>query len=745
MTTDSPQSRLSAPAPTIEFRSAYDQGFARVAAVTLPVVLANPAANAAAIIEQARALGEEGVCLAAFPELSLTGYSIDDLLLNDLLLAEVLAAIETIRAVSAEILPALVVGAPLRSGNRLYNCAVVIQGGAVRGVAPKSYLPNYREFYEKRHFAPGDTIEDGDGRIRLPGVLDDDAAFIAAHRDADDALSERFGADPADGVTVPFGPDLLFEVEDVPGLTFHVEVCEDMWVPVPPSSLAALAGATVLVNISGSPITVGRAEDRLLLARSSSARNLAAYLYAAAGQGESSTDLAWDGQTFVYENGALLGETERFPQGPRATVVDVDVEGLVAERLRQGSFDDNRETFAHADVPEGTSTFADPSGFRTLGIGRRTLTAPRTDIGLRRSVDRFPFVPDDPARLAQDCYEAYNIQVAGLVQRMQAIGNPKIVIGVSGGLDSTHALIVAARAMDRLGLPRTHVQAITMPGFATSAETKSNAVALSEALGVSFEELDIKPAAEQMLAAMGHPYGKGERGKDVYDVTFENVQAGLRTDFLFRIANQRGGIVLGTGDLSELALGWCTFGVGDQMAHYGVNAGIPKTLIQHLIRWVVAEELFDDAVGRTLLSILDTEISPELVPAEAGGAIQSTQAKIGPYALQDFTLWHVLRRGSRPSRIAFLAHKAWADAQSGDWPEGLPSSEKVAYDLPEIRRWLELFHRRFFTNQFKRSTLPNGPKVVAGGSLSPRGDWRMPSDAAATAWLAELERNVPRA
>ena len=743
MTTDSPQSRLSAPAPTIEFRSAYDQGFARVAAVTLPVVLANPAANAAAIIEQARALGEEGVCLAAFPELSLTGYSIDDLLLNDLLLAEVLAAIETIRAVSAEILPALVVGAPLRSGNRLYNCAVVIQGGAVRGVAPKSYLPNYREFYEKRHFAPGDTIEDGDGRIRLPGVLDDDAAFIAAHRDADDALSERFGADPADGVTVPFGPDLLFEVEDVPGLTFHVEVCEDMWVPVPPSSLAALAGATVLVNISGSPITVGRAEDRLLLARSSSARNLAAYLYAAAGQGESSTDLAWDGQTFVYENGALLGETERFPQGPRATVVDVDVEGLVAERLRQGSFDDNRETFAHADVPEGTSTFADPSGFRTLGIGRRTLTAPRTDIGLRRSVDRFPFVPDDPARLAQDCYEAYNIQVAGLVQRMQAIGNPKIVIGVSGGLDSTHALIVAARAMDRLGLPRTHVQAITMPGFATSAETKSNAVALSEALGVSFEELDIKPAAEQMLAAMGHPYGKGERGKDVYDVTFENVQAGLRTDFLFRIANQRGGIVLGTGDLSELALGWCTFGVGDQMSHYNVNAGIPKTLIQHLIRWVVSEQIFSDAAGDVLLSILATEISPELVPASEGEPIQSTQAKIGPYALQDFTLWHVLRRGARPSRIAFLAEKAWSDASAGAWPAALPEADKVAYSLPEIRKWETLFLKRFFSNQFTRSTLPNGPKVVAGGSLSPRGDWRMPSDSGSGPWIAELERNVP--
>ena len=383
--------------------------------------------------------------------------------------------------------------------------------------------------------------------------------------------------------------------------------------------------------------------------------------------------------------------------------------------------------------------------FRTVRIGRRTLRAPRTDIGLRRAVDRFPFVPDDPARLAQDCYEAYSIQVAALVQRLRAIGLPRIVIGVSGGLDSTHALIVAARAVDRLGLGREHVHAITMPGFATSAETRRNALALARSLGCHVEELDIRPAAEQMLAAMDHPYGRGERGREVYDVTFENVQAGLRTDFLFRIAGRRGGIVLGTGDLSELALGWCTFGVGDQMAHYGVNAGIPKTLIQHLIRWVVSERIFSDDVGRVLLAVLGTEISPELVPADDGEPIQSTQARIGPYALQDFTLWHVLRRGSRPSRIAFLAEKAWADAGEGRWPVGLPEEERVAYDLAAIRRWELLFLRRFFSNQFKRSTLPNGPKVVAGGSLSPRGDWRMPSDAGAAAWIAELERNVPPA
>ena len=740
---DAATDAVTAPATDIEFLSAYDQGFARVAAVTLPVVPVDPAANASAIIEQARTLAEDGVCLAAFPELCLTGYAIDDLLLSDVLLSDVLAAIETLRAASADLLTALVVGAPLRLGDRLYNCALVIQGGRVRGVAPKSYLPTYHALH------PGDALPAGVESIELPGV-----------HGGSDGAERTESADgsgcPETAARVPFGANLLFEVADVPGLTFHVEVCEDMWVPVPPSSLAALAGATVLVNLSGSPITVGRAEDRELLARSSSARGLAAYVYAAAGQGESSTDLAWDGQTLVYENGELLGTTERFPDGPRATVVDVDIEGLRAERLRQGTFADNARTLSSpvAGAPAPATTFTDPAAFRRIRISAADLAAPRTDIGLRRRVDRFPFVPDDPARLAQDCYEAYNIQVAALVQRLGAIGNPKIVIGVSGGLDSTHALIVAARAMDRLGRPRSDIHAITMPGFATSAGTRRNAEDLAVGLGCTFEELDIRATATQMLTEMGHPYGEyartgalpdGASERDLYDVTFENVQAGLRTDFLFRIANHRGGIVLGTGDLSELALGWCTFGVGDQMAHYGVNAGIPKTLIQHLIRWVVAEELFDDAVGRTLLSILDTEISPELVPAEAGGAIQSTQAKIGPYALQDFTLWHVLRRGSRPSRIAFLALLAWRDADAGDWPEGLPSSEKVAYDLPEIRRWLELFHRRFFTNQFKRSTLPNGPKVVAGGSLSPRGDWRMPSDAAATAWLAELERNVPRA
>lgn len=683
----------------MEFRSVYDQGFARIAAVTAPVAPANPAKNAQttiALLHQAQA---QGVAVAVFPELNLTGYAIDDLFLQEVLLEQTLAAIESVRQATSELTVMAVVGAPLRQGNRLYNCALAIQGGRVYAVAPKTFLPNYREFYEKRHFASGASA--AATSITLPGV--------------------------GDGAVVPFGNKLLLDFPHIPGMVLHMEVCEDLWVPVAPSAQAALAGANVLVNLSGSPITVGRADDRELLARSASLRCNAAYVYAAAGEGESSTDLSWDGQTMIYELGEKLAETERFPQGPRMAVADVDIRTLASERLRQGSFDDNRIE------QQGTA-----SDYRTISV---PLVPTRADIGLRRPLDRFPFVPDDPARLAQDCYEAYSIQVAGLEQRLRAIGNPKLVIGVSGGLDSTHALIVAARAMDRLGRPRSDIIAITMPGFATTAGTKRNAIDLATRLGCSFEEIDIRPVATQMLKDMGHPFGRGE---EVYDVTFENVQAGLRTDFLFRIANERGGIVLGTGDLSELALGWCTFGVGDQMAHYGVNAGIPKTLIQHLIRWVVAEKIFDDAVGATLLSVLDTEISPELVPSKDGEPIQSTQAKIGPYPLQDFTLFQVLRRGARPSRIAFLAEKAWHDASTGHWPVGIPENEQVAYQLPEIRKWLELFIKRFFANQFKRSTLPNGPKVVAGGTLSPRGDWRMPSDASGAAWLSELERNVPK-
>ena len=690
-----------------DFRNAYRHGFARIVAATVPVRIADPATNAATIATEVARLTApgapaEGAAAILFPELCLTGYAIDDLVLADTVLAATRTAIATLAAATADTGALVVVGAPLRHGTRLYNCAVVLHRGTVLGVVPKSALPTYREFYERRWYAPGDDQRGG-------------TIWLVTGEGAD-----------ATHTPVPFGPDLLFDAVDVPGLTVNVEICEDMWVPVPPSSEAALAGATVLLNLSGSPITIARAEDRHLLVRAQSARCLAAYAYAAAGTGESSNDLSWDGQTMIYETGTLLAETERFPATAQASVADVHVARLVADRLRQGSFDDNRRTHAERVAQ-----------FRTIPF---VLAPPRHDIGLRRALDRFPFVPDDPARLAQDCYEAFNIQVSALEQRMKQIGLPKLVIGVSGGLDSTHALLVAAQAVDRLGLPREHILAFTMPGFATSDHTKNNARALSEAIGVTFEELDIKPAAREMLHRIGHPFADGE---PVYDVTFENVQAGLRTDYLFRLANQRGGIVVGTGDLSELALGWCTYGVGDQMSHYGVNAGVPKTLIQHIIRWTTSTDQFDDATAAVLQSVLDTEISPELVPAGQDGAVQSTESTIGPYALHDFALFHTLRYGTPPSTIAYLAEQAWRDPDAGEWPPGFPEGKRPSYDLAQVTRWLEVFLRRFFGfAQFKRSAIPNGPKVSPGGSLSPRGDWRAPSDGNADAWLAELHAAV---
>jgi NAD+ synthase (glutamine-hydrolysing) len=652
------------------------------------VAIADPAQNAQTVLREAEECASEGVGIALFPELNLTGYSIEDLLHQDVVLDDVEAAVATVAEGTAELLPVLIIGAPLRHRNRIYNCAVVIHRGRVLGVVPKSHIPTYREFYEGRQLASG-AGERGEIRIN--------------------------------GADVPFGADLLFDAEDVPGLVFAVEVCEDMWIPIPPSAEAALAGATVLFNLSGSPITVGRAEDRKLMCRSASSRCLAAYVYAAAGEGESTTDLSWDGQTMIYENGVLLADTERFPAGERRSVADVDVDLLRQERMRMGTFDDNRR--AH---PERTQ-------FRRIEFA---LEPPRDDLGLRRDVERFPFVPSDAARLEQDCYEAYNIQVAGLQRRLEAIGEgTKVVIGVSGGLDSTHALIVAAKAMDRIGRPRTDILGFTLPGFATSEGTKSNANELMRELGITAAEIDITDTARLMLKEIDHPYSRGE---EVYDVTFENVQAGLRTDYLFRIANQRGGIVLGTGDLSELALGWATYGVGDQMSHYNVNAGVPKTLIQHLIRWVVTSGQFEDDVGETLTSILATEISPELVPGEE---LQSTESQIGPYALHDFTLFHVLRYGFRPTKIGFLAWHAWRDRDAGDWPPNFPEAKRAEYDEGEIRKWLEVFCKRFFAfAQFKRSALPNGPKVSHGGSLSPRGDWRAPSDSTAAAWLRDLER-----
>ncbi|PJK27488.1 NAD(+) synthase [Minwuia thermotolerans] len=679
------------------FHAMHRHGFVRVATSTPRVLTADVGFNRDAILAEARRADAANVDLLIYPELCVSSYALDDLHLQTALLDTVEDAIAEIISASAELSPVLLIGAPLRHRGRLYNCGLAISRGRLLGVAPKSFLPNYREYYEKRWFAHGRNIRNETIR--------------------------------AGGVEAPFGSDLIFEAEDLAGFFFHIEICEDFWAAVPPSSAAALAGATILTNLSASNITIGKSDERHMLCKSQSARAVAAYAYSAAGPGESTTDLAWDGQGMIYELGDLMAESERFPTEPQLCIADIDTARILGERMRHQTFNDSAND-QHRPERE----------FRRIAFTHRPCYR---DIGLIRPIRRFPFVPNRQSHLDQDCYEAFNIQVEGLCRRFQATGGGSMVIGVSGGLDSTHALIVAAKACDRLEVPRKKILGFTLPGFATSTRTRSNAWKLMDALGVTAEEIDIRPAAEQMLKDMGHPFSQGE---PVYDIAFENVQAGLRTDYLFRLANQRGGFVIGTGDLSELALGWCTYGVGDQMSHYNVNAGVPKTLIQYLIRWTERTSQFDEAANAVLDAILDTEISPELVPTGEEEELQSTQDKIGPYELHDFFLYHTIRYGQPPSKVAFLAFHAWRDVTQGLWPIGFPDDARNQYDLAAIRKWLESFLWRFFEfSQFKRSALPNGPKISSGGALSPRGDWRAPSDAKATVWLEELRRSVPDA
>jgi len=682
----------------MNFYSIYSHGFARAAVCVPALRVADPAFNAERTIALARRASDAQAALALFPELGISAYSNDDLFHQDALLDATLAALGRVVDASADLNPLLLVGAPLRFEGRLFNCAVAIYHGQILGVTPKSYLPNYREFYEKRQFA--------------------------AARDALAREVRLFGQ------IVPFGNDLIYVAENLPGLLVHSEICEDVWTPLPPSTMAALAGATVLCNLSASNITIGKADYRRDLCAAQSGTCVAAYLYSAAGPGESTTDLAWDGHALIYENNELLAESQRFADDEQVILADIDLERLLQDRMRLGSFTDSV-----ADYREY---------LRQMRHVPFAFHVPAGEVRLQRNVERFPYVPDNPATRDDRCYEAYNIQIHGLIKRLKFARITKLVIGVSGGLDSTQALIVAARAMDRLGLPRTNILAYTMPGFATSDRTRTNAHALMAALGVSAAEIDIRPSATQMLHDIGHPFADGE---PLYDVTFENVQAGERTSHLFRLANHHAALVLGTGDLSELALGWATYGVGDHMSHYNVNASVPKTLIQHLIRWVIRDGQFSAEANLTLQSILDTEISPELVPSTAGDQgepAQSTEAKIGPYALQDFNLYYITRYGFRPSKVAFLSEHAWGNAARGNWPEGLPAAKRTQYDLATIKAWLHTFLFRFFQiSQFKRSTVPNGPKVGSGGSLSPRGDWRAPSDSEATVWLDELRANVP--
>ncbi|UYH51338.1 NAD(+) synthase [Candidatus Kirkpatrickella diaphorinae] len=675
-----------------DFYSIYSHGMARVSVCTFPVRLAVPLHNAEIIAGLAAQCEREGSVLAVFPELCLTGYSLEDLRHQTVVIEATHEALRTLAHETRALQITLIVGAALRFRNGLYNCAVVLQGGRICGVVPKSHLPEYAEFYESRHFSAGSGIN---------------GAVISVAGDE-----------------VPFGCDLIFRYKDIADLILGVEICEDLWVADSPHIRLTRAGVTVMANLSASSITIGKSETRDLLCRAASLKTISAYLYAAAGEGESTTDLSWDGQVSIYEMGDILAQSERFPSGAKIVHTDIDLERIVQERLR-------RQSVVQGDTGHAARTWRD--------ISLHT-KPPRVDIGLKREIPRFPFLPNEASRLAQDCFEAWTIQVTGLIQRLRASGVTRMVIGVSGGLDSTLALLVCRRVAQQLDWPAESIHAYTMPGFATGDASKSLAVALMRALNIEPRELDIRPAATRMLSDLDHPHARGEA---VFDTTFENVQAGLRTDYLFRIANQIGGIVIGTGDLSELALGWCTYGVGDQMSHYNVNTGMPKTLIQHVLRWLAAEKLPSAASVPIIQSIIEAEISPELVPAQ-NGSVQRTEDIVGPYDLQDFFLYFTLRYGLKPSKIAFLTMHAWLDPSQGRWPANYPEGRKLCYTLSDIRRWLEVFLKRFFSfSQFKRSAMPNGPKISPGGALSPRGDWRMPSDSQAQLWLDELFGKVP--
>jgi len=664
------------------FHDLYAHGMARVAAAVPLVKLADPAANAQEIARLYGHAADAGAALVVFPELSLTGYSIDDLVQQRALLDAAELALQEVAEATAQHSALCVVGVPLQRWDRLFNCAVVLQGGRPLGVVVKSYLPCYREYYERRQFS----------------------AARDAMRDTTRVL----------GVEVPFGNDLIFRDRERTSFCLAVEMCEDLWVPQPPSVRAAMAGATVLANLSASNITVGKDAYRHDLVANQSARCLAAYVYAGAGSGESTTDMAWDGCAMVFENGELLTRSERYSPTSQFVMADVDLERLVQERARMTSF-----------VDCATDHAASLGEIREIPV---RFVPPKETVTIERTVERHPFVPQDPATRDERCEEVYQIQVSALAQRLSATGTERVAIGVSGGLDSTQALIVAARAMDRLNLPRTNVLAYSMPGFATSERTRTQASNLMKVLGVNANELDIAPACMQMLRDLDHPFARGEK---VYDVTFENVQAGERTSHLFRLAGQNQAMVVGTGDLSELALGWCTYGVGDQMSHYNVNASVPKTLIRHLIGWVATRSECKAETSEVLRAVLDTPISPELVPGDdaQGYPAQVTEDLIGPYELHDFSLYYLTRRGYSPAKVAYLACEAFT---KGPDP---------AYTEAQVFDWLEVFLKRFFgSSQFKRSAMPNGPKVGSGGSLSPRGDWRAPSDASARTWLDALAK-----
>jgi NAD+ synthase (glutamine-hydrolysing) len=658
-----------------DFRDIRGHGFARVAVCVPEVRVADPAFNAESHLRLLERVHAEGAHYALCPELGLSAYTCNDLFFQETLLGGTLAALARVAAASAEWNMVVSVGTPLVVDDLLFNCAVTLYRGRPVAVAPKAHPPNYREFYELRWFHPA-----ADARASETMLL---------------------------GERVPFGTDVLIQAAHLPGFVLHTDICEDLWTPVPPGTIAALSGATVLANLSASNVTVGKWEYRQDLVRSSAAKNLAVQMYSAAGFGESTSDLAWDGHGLVAERGELVAETERFVVGGTSVAVDVDLRALLEDRLRQGSWGQNAAIHGRT--------------LRRVVVGSpEDRRDPAVYDRFRRRIEPLPFVPSDPAKRDLRCREIFSIKSTALARRLLALPEDarRIVIGISGGQDSTEALLVAVHAADLLGLPRAHVIGVTLPGFGTSRRTYENACALVRALGATLREVDITGIAGNVFEAIGHD-------PRVEDVTFENVQAWTRKFLLFAIASRERGIDLGTGDLSELALGWATYG-GDHMSHYGVNAGVPKTLVSELIRWA-AETVFRDEpeVAAVLRAVLDTPISPELLRLGAGGEIaQRSEELVGPYELHDFFLYHFLRFGFGPRRIARMALEAFAGR----------------YTLGDIRRWLLVFLRRFFANQFKRDCAPDSPKVGSGGSLSPRGDWRMPSDASVAAWIAEAER-----
>lgn len=678
----------------MNFFNLYRHNFIRVAAAVPEVRVADPDFNANETIRLTREAAASDALLVVFPELGLPAYSCEDLFHQDTLLHASEQALARVLKETADLPIILVVGIPHLVDGMLFNCAAVLARGKLLGLVPKSYIPNYREFYELRHFVP-----------------------------ADHALSTTARLCGQDDV--PFGTKLLFQVEEQPLLTFAVEICEDLWTAIPPSSYSTLAGATVIANPSASNVTIGKDDYRRQLVSNQSARCMAAYVYSAAGYGESTTDLAWDGHALISENGTLLAESERFAYRSQLVLAEVDLDRLKLDRMRTNSFAQSVRIAGNALQNFTAIRFSLPlPGDREMPLTRR--------------YERFPFVPANPATRDQRCQEIYEIQVQGLIKRLKSAKSDKVVIGVSGGLDSTQALIVCARAMDVLGLPRSNILAYTMPGFATSDRTLGQARRLMGTIGCTAREIDIRPACRQMLLDIGHPFSAGE---PVHDITFENVQAGERTNYLFRLANLHNAPVVGTSDLSELALGWCTYGVGDHMAHYHVNASVPKTLIQFLIRYAARQKLLGDETGKVLEEVLATPISPELVPSGDGNEPgQMTESAVGPYELQDFHLYYLLRFGYLPTKIAFMAWNAWRDYSTGSWPD-IPEAIRNQYGISEIKRWLRVLVGRFFgTSQFKRSAMPNAPKIGSGGSLSPRGDHRAPSDSEATVWLADVER-----